>query len=1319
MDFVTKLRKSSQGYNTIWVIVDRLTKSVIFTPIRETDLMDKLARIYLKEVVTRHGIPVSIISDRDLRFTSNFWRSLQNALGTRLDMSTAYHSETNGQSERTIQTLEDMLRAYAIDFKKGWVNHLPLVEFSYNNSYHASIKAAPFEALYGRKCHSPICWTEVGEAQILGPELIQETTEQIIQIKQRMQDAHDRQKSYTNLKRKPMEFQAKDKVMLKISPWKGVVRFGKRGKLNHRYVGPFQVLEIVGDVAYKLNLPEELSRVHNTFHVSNLKKCHADEPLAVPLDGLHVDDKLHFVEELVEIIDREVKRLKRSYISLVKGDFIDYPTSKGDDDGDDLSEDDTDDEDEEESSDSEEEEEEHLASTVPAPTLNSSISAFEDSDETEPFKEGETAATPPQSAYRVAARISVWPHIPMPFRSESEVERLLAIPKPSLSSVSPTSYPLPPFLMPLPIFTPLPPPPPIILPRTRASMVLMRSATPYTFILAPRSRTPPIGSPPLLPIPLPTSLFPLPLLQLSTSGSESIPKADMPLQKRTRFTTPTGGYEVGESSVAATARQIRHALTVNDSRRAEDRLIGRLRRERRYFCTLSSTYAWEKMAPKRARTTKANPDPTRTTTATKPMTQEAINNLIAQRVTEVVAEYETQRNSVVNGDTSHTTGTGPRTVHLTRECTYKDYLNCGPLKFNGTEGVIGLTRWFERTESVSSISNCTVENQVKFASCTLIGSTLTWWNSHMRVVSQEVTYAMPWKTLRQMMTVKYCPRGEVKKLEVELWNLKVKGTDNTSYTLRFQELALLCGRMFPEESDKIERYVVGLLEMIQGNVMSYEPKSIQKAIEFANDQMDQKLLRIADRQADNKRKFDNTLRNQQNQQPFRRNNNGNQNQAGNENAVARAYGVGTAGGNPDANVVTGLPPTRQVEFQIDLIPGAAPVDGLFWMCIDYQELNKLTVKNPYPLLRIDDLFDQLQGSSIYSKIDLRSGAENFVAYCDALHKGLGAVLMQREKKELNMRQRRWLELLSGYDCEIRYHPGKANVVADALIRKEWAFQKALGTRLDMSTAYHPETDGQSERSIQTLEDMLHACVIDFGKGWERHLPVVEFSYNNSYHASIKAAPFEVLYGRKCRSPVCWAEVGDAQLTGPKTIQETTEKIIQIKQRLQAARDRQKSYADVRRKSLEFQVGDKFMLKVSPWKGVVRFGKRRKLNPCYIGPFKVLEKVGTIAYRLELPKQLSRVHSTFHVSNLKKCLSDEPLAIPLDELHIDDKLRFVKEPVEIMDREIKQLKQSRILIIKVRWNSKRGPEFTWEREDQFKQKYPHLFTNRASSSTTRS
>ncbi|GKE81585.1 putative reverse transcriptase domain-containing protein [Tanacetum coccineum] len=240
-------------------------------------------------------------------------------------------------------------------------------------------------------------------------------------------------------------------------------------------------------------------------------------------------------------------------------------------------------------------------------------------------------------------------------------------------------------------------------------------------------------------------------------------------------------------------------------------------------------------------------------------------------------------------------------------------------------------------------------------------------------------------------------------------------------------------------------------------------------------------------------------------------------------------------------------------------------------------------------------------------------------------------------------------------------------------------QKALGTSLDMSTAYHPETDEQSERTIQTLEDILRACVINFRNSWVKRLPLVEFSYNNSYHASIKATPFEALYGQKCRSPVCWAE---------------------IKLWIQAARGRQKSYADLKRKLMEFQVEDRVMLKVSHWKGVVRFGKRGKLNPMYVGPFKVLAKVGAFSYKLELPQELSRVHSTFHVSNLKKCYSDEPLAILLDRLHIDDKLCFVEEPVGIIDQEVKRLKQSRIPIVKVRWNSRRGPEFTWEREDQF-------------------
>ncbi|KAI3682658.1 hypothetical protein L1987_82782 [Smallanthus sonchifolius] len=245
--------------------------------------------------------------------------------------------------------------------------------------------------------------------------------------------------------------------------------------------------------------------------------------------------------------------------------------------------------------------------------------------------------------------------------------------------------------------------------------------------------------------------------------------------------------------------------------------------------------------------------------------------------------------------------------------------------------------------------------------------------------------------------------------------------------------------------------------------------------------------------------------------------------------------------------------------------------------------------------------------------------------------------------------------------------------------------------------------------------MLRACVIDFGNTWESHLPLVEFSYNNSYHTSIKAAPFEALYGRKCRSPICWAEVGDSQLTGPELVLETSEKIVQIRNRMAAARDRQKSYVDKRRKPLEFQVGDMVLLKVSPWKGVIRFGKRGKLNPRYVGPFKIIKRIGPVAYQLDLPEGLSGVHNVFHISNLKKCLADESLAVPLEKLHIDEQLRFIEETVEIMDREVKSLKRSKIPIVRVRWNSKRGPEFTWEREDQMMRKYPHLFKHSASNS----
>ncbi|GKA52877.1 putative reverse transcriptase domain-containing protein [Tanacetum coccineum] len=643
------------------------------------------------------------------------------------------------------------------------------------------------------------------------------------------------------------------------------------------------------------------------------------------------------------------------------------------------------------------------------------------------------------------------------------------------------------------------------------------------------------------------------------------------------------------------------------------------------------------MAPKRTtRSTPVTPTPNATTTTT--VTEAQLQALIDQGVAAAMAEAEASR--VRNGYNSN--GSGPRPAQAVRECSYSEFLKCKPLDFKGTEGVVGLTRWFEKMESVFSISNCTASCQVKFATCTLQDDALTWWNAHVKTTTPEAAHAMPWATLKKMMTDKYCPRGEIKKIETEMWNLKVKGTDVVAYNRRFQQLALMCARMFPEEVDKIEKYIGGLPDMILGSVKASKPKTMQEAIEFTTELMDEKTHAYAERQAEKKRKYDDLSKNNQNQQqqnkrqntgqaytagnsdrkPYagskplcskcnynhegpcpprcnnckkvghlakdcrsrpanannnnRNNNNNNQkgngcyecgaqghfkrncpklrnndrgNQAGNDRAPAKVYVVGNAGANPDNVVVgmfllnnryayilfdmgvdrsfvstafssqiditpstldhyydveladrriiglntilngctlnflnhpfninlmpvelgsfdaiigmdwlakyqavivcaekivripwgnetliihgdgirdfpkvfpedlPGLPPTRQVEFQIDLVPGAAPVarapyrlapsemkelseqlkelsdkgfirpssspwgapvlfvkkkDGSFRMCIDYRELNKLTVKNRYPLPRIDDLFDQLQGSSVYSKIDLRS-----------------------------------------------------------------------------------------------------------------------------------------------------------------------------------------------------------------------------------------------------------------------------------------------------------------------------------------------------------
>nr|GEY74241.1 reverse transcriptase domain-containing protein [Tanacetum cinerariifolium] len=662
-----------------------------------------------------------------------------------------------------------------------------------------------------------------------------------------------------------------------------------------------------------------------------------------------------------------------------------------------------------------------------------------------------------------------------------------------------------------------------------------------------------------------------------------------------------------------------------------------------------------------------NPPPPNIDTPPHHMTPESVQAMTDQALL---------RNSA-NGDGSQSSHEDkPRHVQTTRPCFYVDFIKYHPLNFKGNEGV---------------------------------------------------AYAMTWEVLKKKMTDKYCPQGELKKLEIELWNLKVKGNDVSTYTNRFQEMTLICTKFVANENEKIDKYISGLPNNIYGNVKSSKLRTLDETIELTNDLMDQKLRTYAER-ADNKRKTDDTSRKNHGhqQQHFKnvakiynmgmrerkpyegslskhfkrdflklKNKNG-----GNRNAQGWVYAVGNALKNENApknlnsNVVMGLPPARLVEFQIDLIPGAAPVARAPYRLAPsemkefLEQLQELSDKgfirpNSSPwgasvlffkkkdgsFRRIKYIFQdrfeiQLSPTQSARTRYSKNGVPNSVwslrvpSYAIRVNKCTEVFmdLMNRvckpyldkfaivfiddiliysmDEKENEEHLKAILKLLRGEKLYTKFSK------CEFLIPK-----KALGTNLDMSTAYHLEKDGQSERTIQTLEDMLHTCVIDFGKGWVKHLPLVKFSYNKSYHASIKVAPYKVLYSRKCRSSVCWVEVGEAQLTGLEMIQETKEKIILIKQRIQAAQDRQKNYTDRKQKPMEFEVGDRVML-----------------------------KVGTSPRIEQSPSHLPCVES-------------------------------------------KEMLRRRTVSHAVRWNSKRGHEFTWEREDSFKLKYPHLFTIRTSLSTT--
>ncbi|GJZ57952.1 putative reverse transcriptase domain-containing protein [Tanacetum coccineum] len=833
------------------------------------------------------------------------------------------------------------------------------------------------------------------------------------------------------------------------------------------------------------------------------------------------------------------------------------------------------------------------------------------------------------------------------------------------------------------------------------------------------------------------------------------------LHRDRRSYTRTARLMEGEARAAREAWAL--SMDVSDTTRFETQMVA-LQSQKRSNRDPAHPDVLEEVGKNgtKKRTIRASPA---TTTTTTPITNAQLNALIDQGVADTLAARNADRSR--NGDDSHNSGTGSRrTEQIARECTYTDFLKCQTMNFKGTEGVVGLTQWFERMENVFNISNCAVENQ---------------------------------------------------------------------------ELALLCGRMFPEESNKIEKYVGGLPDMIHGSVMVSKSKTMQDAIEFTTELMDKKINTFAERQAKNKRKIDHTSRNNQNQQqPPKRHN------------VARAYTAGP-GTFQEGVSKTEEQQLRQPSWEwqcsnksvcsgqcrdkpeLQCCHGFNIIIGMDWLAkyqavivyaekivripwgnetlivrgdesergnetrlniISFTKMQKYMLKGCHVFLahvttkktedksegkRLEDyqsnkkeheehlkaILELLKKEELYAKFSkcefwipkvLLGGsrlpikkqkcaianflslpgkeADDFVVYYDASHKGLGVVLMQKEKviayasrqlkiheknytthdlelgsvvfalkiwrhylygtkctmftdhkslqhildqKELNMRQRPLVRVAQRL-CFVKYvlSPGKAKLTQIEAQKPDNFKKEDVGgmIRKDiLKEKLEPHADG-------TL------CLNGARVGYLVMLPKSSQGYDTIW----------MIVDRLTKSAIF--------LTMRKT--DPMDRLArmylkEIKQRIQAARDRQKSYTDLRRKPMEVHVGDRVMLKVLSWKRVVRFGKRGKLNPRYVGPFKVLAKVGVVAYKLELPQELSRVHHMFHVSNLKKCYADGPLVVPLDRLHIDDKIRFMEEPVEIMEREVKRLKQSRIPIVKVRWNSRRGPDFTWEREDKFQKK----------------
>jgi hypothetical protein len=318
MDFIVGLPTTQSGYDSIWVIVDRFSKVAHFIPVKTTYKGSKLAELYIARIVCLHGVPKKTVSDRGTQFTSRFWEKLHEAMDTKLNFSSVYHPQTNRQTERVNQILEDMLRACALKDKKSWDKCLSYAEFSYNNSYQESLKMSPFKVLYGRRCRTPLFCNEPRENQVFGPEILREAERQVQVVRENLQLAQSRQKSYADHRRRNLSFEVGDFVYLKVSPMRGLHRFKIRGKLAPRYIGPFKILEQRGEVAFQLELPPQLLDVHDVFHVSQLRKCLRVSEEQLPLEELTVGEDLTYQEYPVKILDTSEKITQNNRYKMCK-----------------------------------------------------------------------------------------------------------------------------------------------------------------------------------------------------------------------------------------------------------------------------------------------------------------------------------------------------------------------------------------------------------------------------------------------------------------------------------------------------------------------------------------------------------------------------------------------------------------------------------------------------------------------------------------------------------------------------------------------------------------------------------------------------------------------------------------------------------------------------------------------------------------------------------------------------------------------------------------------------------------------------------------